>query len=107
MANKDADADAHQYESLLTNVTAALNERQPYLGAFVEHTGGGVLCIEIPLPARGQRLLWGAPDGIWGWELDGEDGDCLGGENIGASETDGIDAVAEAILLVVRPLLSR
>jgi len=87
-------------------VARRLEELDPALEARVEHTGGGIFCIQTEL-GDGRFLNWGTELPMWTADLCDADGDYL--ESVPAdvpADTPDAGAVAGAILAATRRVLA-
>jgi hypothetical protein len=96
-------ADGFPEHEVLDRVATRLQVIEPTLGAFVQHTGGGNMCIEIPLPEKDLRMYWGIVDEVWGYDLNSSsDGEPIDAGFIDLqSDTSDIGLIAEKILQTV------
>jgi hypothetical protein len=74
--------------AILDQVTLALQAKGER--AELEHTGGGIYCIRVPI--RGDEwMYWGTADEVWGCDI------YKGDDYINSEELDGVPVSAENI----------
>ena len=84
-------------------VAERLNAIDPSLHAIVQHTGGGISCIELQLNRGDQYMYWGTAGDTWGGDLNDRDGNYLDESplsDVSVSNTSP-DEVADAIYEIV------
>jgi len=54
-----------------------LSGAYPDLNAFLEHTGGGLFCVNVTPRTGGPFLRWGIDEDVWTADLNDADGDYL------------------------------
>jgi hypothetical protein len=83
-------------------VAECLNEISPGLNAYVEHTGGGIFCINIEGPRPGHFMYWGTEGDTWVADVNDADGEYVDSiETALPSKSRNTDEVAAAIVATI------